>query len=140
MALRVSQPFLRRTVNRSNSSTLCGLACTPVEKNLFWDNTGQPRTPPAAPCTNASSIKSLLRGLLLLAMKIIGLAPGSPYPPPAPAHSLGLCSRGERKNIDMNVFMKPYEFGSVSSGVLCYDKRIFDVRGWRAAFIVHIWR
>lgn len=31
-------------------------------------------------------------------------------------------------------------FGSVSSGVYCYGKRIVDMQSWRAAFIVHMWR
>lgn len=31
-------------------------------------------------------------------------------------------------------------YGSVPSGVFCYGRRIFNMKVWRAAFIVHRWR
>lgn len=127
---------LLRNVNKSNASTLWGLAsCTPAEKNLFWDKTRQPRT--GTPRTKASS--SLPR--LLHAMRITSLAPVSPYLPPPPAHSLGFCPRGAKKNIYMNMLMKTYEFVwvCVIRGVLLWQEDSWYAK-LKGCFIIHMWR
>lgn len=87
---------------------MCALAsCTAAERNLFWDNAGQPRTlmplhaqrPPPL-CYEDCPFTPWKLSALLLCPLIFHL----------PQHILRLCSRSARKNIYSNVLMQPYEF------------------------------
>lgn len=131
---------LSRAVNKSNTSTLC--VDWPLAYRLKGTYFGTRRGSPAP------LLHSTHKGLLLSATRTAPSRHENYHPAPVslifhlPQHVLwGSAPAVQGRTFIWICLCNHMSLcGSVSSGMLCYGKRIFNMQGWGAAFVVHTWR